>query len=117
MKSTFPYRHGPPNPANNKAMALSPGSTWLQRAATLPFLGVIYVYRVTLGPFLGGHCRFFPTCSQYALDAYREHGTVRGSVLTTRRLCRCHPLGRGGYDPVPPRVDGQSPNPVVPADR
>ncbi len=96
-------------------MAQSPRSTWLhraalQRAATLPFLGVIYAYRVTLGPFLGGHCRFFPSCSQYGLDAYREHGPVRGTILTTRRLCRCHPLERGGHDPVPPKNIGQSPN-------
>ena len=47
------------------------------RAATLPFLGAIYAYRITLSPFLGGQCRFHPTCSRYALEAYREHGPVR----------------------------------------
>lgn len=67
----------------------------------MPFLAAIFAYRVLLGPFLGGHCRFHPTCSQYALDAYRLHGPVRGSWLTLRRLLRCHPLGGRGIDPVP----------------
>jgi uncharacterized protein len=87
-------------------MAQGSRPDWVRRAATLPFLGVIYAYRVTLGPFLGGHCRFHPTCSQYGLDAYREHGPVRGSLLTVRRICRCHPFGKGGYDPVPPKDVG-----------
>ena len=71
--------------------------------ATWPFLAAIYLYRFTLGPVMGGQCRFMPTCSQYALDAYRAHGPVRGSWLTLRRLARCHPLGGQGYDPVPER--------------
>lgn len=79
------------------------------RAATLPFLGAIYAYRITLSPFLGGQCRFHPTCSIYALEAYRTHGPLRGSILTARRLLRCHPLGGKGYDPVPHRSFGQSP--------
>lgn len=87
-------------------MAASPRPSRLRRLATFPFLAGIYAYRVTLGPFLGGHCRFFPTCSQYGLDAYREHGPIRGSILTAKRICRCHPFGRGGYDPVPPHDVG-----------
>jgi len=83
-------------------------SLW-HRMATWPFLVLVYGYRFTLGPLLGGQCRFHPTCSQYALDAYREHGAVRGSVLTLRRLARCHPFGSGGYDPVPLNNAGQSP--------
>jgi len=47
-------------------------------------------------------CRYVPTCSSYALDAYEVHGFVRGSWLTTRRICRCHPWGGQGWDPVPP---------------
>ncbi len=57
--------------------------------------------QATLGPYLGGHCRFHPTCSTYAIDALRTHGAARGSWLTVRRLLRCQPLGGGGYDPVP----------------
>lgn len=69
---------------------------------TLPFVLLIWVYRLTLSPILGGHCRFHPTCSQYALDAYRERGVWQGTALTMRRLGRCHPFAKGGYDPVKP---------------
>ena len=61
----------------------------------------IDVYRVTLGPLLGGHCRFYPSCSQYAEEALRRHGAWTGSSLAARRLLRCHPFHRGGFDPVP----------------
>jgi putative membrane protein insertion efficiency factor len=64
-------------------------------------LAVIRAYQLVLGPFLGGHCRFHPSCSCYALTAIREHGSLRGSWLGLCRLLRCHPLARGGYDPVP----------------
>jgi putative membrane protein insertion efficiency factor len=78
-------------------------SAW-SRWLTLPFVAAIRVYQVLLGPFMGGHCRFHPSCSNYAIEAYRLHGPVRGSWLTLRRLSRCHPIpwlnGRG-YDPVP----------------
>lgn len=74
----------------------------LRTILTLPFLAAIYAYRLTLGPWLGGHCRFHPTCSRYALDAYRAHGPLRGTLLTLKRLARCHPWGPHGFDPVPP---------------
>ena len=69
---------------------------------SLPFIAAIRLYQATLSPLLGGYCRFTPTCSQYALEAYRTHGPLRGTWLTLRRLLRCHPLGGHGYDPVPP---------------
>lgn len=69
--------------------------------SSLPFILAIRIYQVTLGPLMGGHCRFVPTCSHYALEAYRQHGPLRGTWLTARRLLRCHPFCRGGYDPVP----------------
>ncbi|MEX2219409.1 MAG: membrane protein insertion efficiency factor YidD [Phycisphaerales bacterium] len=78
------------------------------RAATLPFILLIRAYQVILGPLLGGHCRFVPTCSHYALEAYRTHGPLRGSWLTLRRVVRCHPFGGHGYDPVPPRAGGSA---------
>lgn len=66
-------------------------------------LGVIALYRLTLSWWLGGQCRFSPTCSHYAEEAIRTHGALRGSLLAVRRVLRCNPFGRGGIDPVPPR--------------
>jgi putative membrane protein insertion efficiency factor len=60
----------------------------------------VWVYRATLGHFLGGHCRFHPSCSQYAIDALTKYGAWRGSWKATRRILRCHPWGGGGYDPA-----------------
>lgn len=66
-----------------------------------PAIGLIRVYRVTLSPIVGRQCRYEPTCSRYAEEALRRYGLVRGSWLAARRLARCHPFVRGGYDPVP----------------
>jgi putative membrane protein insertion efficiency factor len=63
----------------------------------------IRIYQVTLSPFLGGHCRYEPTCSVYGIEAIKEHGPWHGGVLALKRLLRCHPFVKGGYDPVPPR--------------
>ncbi len=59
-------------------------------------------YRYAVNPLLGNHCRFHPSCSAYAEEAIAEHGTVRGTWLTAKRLTRCHPWHTGGLDPVPP---------------
>jgi putative membrane protein insertion efficiency factor len=69
-------------------------------------LGVTLVraYQLALSPFSGGACRFHPTCSEYAMEAITTHGLARGSWLAIRRVSRCHPFGRHGFDPVPPRV-------------
>ncbi len=62
---------------------------------------MIRLYQLLLSPLLGPRCRFYPSCSQYALDALDEYGVWRGSWLALKRLARCHPLHPGGYDPVP----------------
>jgi uncharacterized protein len=60
-------------------------------------------YQLLLSPWLGNNCRFQPSCSQYAIEAVRAHGVLRGLWLATRRIGRCHPWGGHGHDPVPPR--------------
>jgi len=66
-------------------------------------VAVVRAYQLFLSPLLPPSCRYHPTCSQYALDALRLHGALRGSWLTTRRLLRCHPFTEAGFDPVPDR--------------
>ena len=64
-------------------------------------LGSIRLYQLTLSPWLGTQCRYDPTCSKYAAEALERFGVVRGVWLAAKRLLRCHPWGRSGYDPVP----------------
>ncbi|MCK4941482.1 membrane protein insertion efficiency factor YidD [candidate division WOR-3 bacterium] len=60
-------------------------------------------YQITIGMFLPRVCRFEPTCSSYAIEAFREHGTLKGTVLSIWRILRCNPFFSGGWDPVPKR--------------
>ncbi|MGE0419838.1 MAG: membrane protein insertion efficiency factor YidD [Acetobacteraceae bacterium] len=64
-------------------------------------IGAVRAYQWTVRPFIGAHCRFWPTCSEYAIEAFRVHGALRGSALTTRRILRCNPWHEGGVDLVP----------------
>lgn len=65
------------------------------------FIALIRFYQIAISPYLGGSCRYTPTCSQYGIEAIRKHGPWRGGWLTLRRFARCHPWGGHGYDPVP----------------
>lgn len=69
--------------------------------AVYPLLLLLRAYQLAISPMLGSRCRFEPSCSQYAMDALRRHGLLRGLWLATRRIGRCHPWHEGGYDPVP----------------
>ncbi|MGN1256977.1 MAG: membrane protein insertion efficiency factor YidD [Bacteroidaceae bacterium] len=80
--------------ASHRPSKVSQALAWL---LTLPIL----FYRHYISPLTPPSCRFTPTCSQYALEALRRHGVLRGSWLAIRRLLRCHPWGGSGYDPVP----------------
>lgn len=71
------------------------------RAVRAALLGAIRLYQLTLSPWLGRQCRYEPTCSVYATEAIERFGARRGVWLAARRLGRCHPWGRSGYDPVP----------------
>ena len=96
----------------NKQHASSPKhSGWFRSSAepTARFRGaavlraLLHGYRVLVSPLLPRACRFYPSCSQFALEALSEHGAVSGTRLTVSRIARCHPWNPGGYDPVPPR--------------
>lgn len=73
------------------------------RWPVLLLVGAVRAYQLVVSPWLGPTCRFYPSCSAYAVDALRGHGAVRGTWLAVRRLLRCHPWNPGGIDPVPPR--------------
>jgi putative membrane protein insertion efficiency factor len=73
--------------------------SWSARAA----IGVIRAYQLAISPFSGGACRFVPSCSAYAVEAVMEHGAWRGFWLAAKRVARCHPFSRYGFDPVPRR--------------
>ncbi|MBM5572143.1 MULTISPECIES: membrane protein insertion efficiency factor YidD [Deefgea] len=62
---------------------------------------LLKLYQLMISPLLGPRCRFTPTCSQYGIEAVSRYGPFKGSWLTTKRLCRCHPWGGCGHDPVP----------------
>lgn len=82
-----------------------PGASTWSPVRALPsavLAGGLNVYRAVISPLYGQVCRFFPSCSAYALEAVHVHGAVKGSWLAARRLGRCHPWTEGGVDPVPP---------------
>ncbi|MGH2710949.1 MAG: membrane protein insertion efficiency factor YidD [Actinomycetota bacterium] len=84
-------------------------ATWfLTSPIRLALMGLIGLYRVTLGRLMVGRCRFHPSCSAYALEAIREHGALKGSALAAWRVARCSPLTAGGLDPVPHRGNWRS---------
>ena len=64
-------------------------------------LALIRVYKATLSPLLGRHCRYYPTCSEYMAQAIEKYGPARGVLIGLKRLVRCHPFHAGGLDPVP----------------
>jgi putative membrane protein insertion efficiency factor len=66
-------------------------------------IALIRAYQYAISPLLGQRCKYYPSCSSYAVGALREHGVVRGLGLASWRLLRCNPFSNGGYDPVPPR--------------
>ncbi|HEX8403406.1 MAG TPA: membrane protein insertion efficiency factor YidD [Duganella sp.] len=63
---------------------------------------LLRAYQLMISPLLGPRCRFYPSCSNYALEALQVHGAGKGSWLAAKRVCRCHPFNDGGFDPVPP---------------
>ncbi|MEE2763053.1 MAG: membrane protein insertion efficiency factor YidD [Pseudomonadota bacterium] len=70
----------------------------------------IRFYQYAISPLMASHCRHYPTCSQYAIEAINRHGAAKGLLLAIRRLLRCHPWADGGYDPVPGAGEREHPN-------
>ena len=76
----------------------------IRRISSLVVFGIVFVirlYQCTLSHYLGGQCRFVPTCSEYCIEALRNHGVFRGIFMGVRRIIRCNPFSGGGFDPVP----------------
>ncbi len=69
--------------------------------AAMVEIAAVRVYQWTLRPFIGANCRFWPTCSEYAIEALRLHGAAKGTAMATKRILRCNPWHEGGVDPVP----------------
>ncbi len=63
-------------------------------------IGLIRLYKLAVSPVLPGGCRFYPSCSEYSMEALRRYGALKGSYLTVKRISRCHPFHPGGVDPV-----------------
>lgn len=74
---------------------------WLSLGVTALLKGLVRLYQIFLSPLLGQNCRYDPTCSSYAMTALERFGPLQGSWIAVKRISRCHPFGRSGYDPVP----------------
>lgn len=72
-----------------------------RRILIAPLVGLVRLYQLAISPYTPASCRYTPTCSEYALQALRKYGPLKGGWLALRRLARCHPWGGHGYDPVP----------------
>ena len=77
----------------------------IKRLVKRVLLNMIRFYQYGISPLLGPRCRFTPTCSQYAYEAITEHGIIKGIYLGTKRILKCNPFFKGGYDPVPCKKD------------
>lgn len=73
----------------------------LKHWLSLPFILLIKFYQLVISPWFPSRCRFTPTCSQYAIEAFNKYGPIKGFYLTVKRILRCHPWGSHGHDPVP----------------
>ena len=86
---------------NSSPGTKSKNAITLKSILALPFISLIKIYQWVISPWLGPKCRFTPTCSHYAVEAFRKYGAFKGFWLSLKRIGRCHPWGGHGYDPVP----------------
>ncbi len=76
-------------------------SGWIIRMIKKLFILLIRFYQRAFSPYKSFHCKYIPTCSEYAVQALEKHGVIKGSLLSIWRILRCNPFSKGGYDPVP----------------
>lgn len=88
------------SPKSGGAGAYGLGAGFVLRVPSLLGIGLVWLYRLTFGALFPTTCKYHPSCSEYAVQALRRHGLVRGSALAGWRLLRCNPWSRGGFDPV-----------------
>ncbi len=94
----------PPDDLDSSGTASAPTPPARQGWSRVPQLGLIgfvRTYQIVLSPLLPASCRYYPSCSAYAIEALERHGALRGGWLAARRIARCHPFRPGGFDPVP----------------
>lgn len=72
----------------------------MQSLAGKLLISIIRFYQIAISPLMGKTCRFYPTCSAYAIEAIRKYGPLKGAFLSLKRILRCHPFNEGGYDPL-----------------
>ena len=77
----------------------------INKYISFPLILMIRLYQLFISPLRGQNCRYLPTCSEYSVKALKEHGLVRGSRLSIKRISKCHPWGSHGFDPVPKKND------------
>jgi len=75
----------------------------VKKIPSIVLIALIRAYQYAISPLLGARCKYYPSCSSYAIGALREHGAFRGAGLAAWRILRCNPFSNGGFDPVPPR--------------
>jgi putative membrane protein insertion efficiency factor len=102
-ETTAPGRRGVPGgPVRRLHFGVGSRPSGWRRVWGWPLLALLWIYRRLVSPALPPACRYYPSCSQYAMEAVALHGPIRGAWLALRRLLRCHPWAPGGPDPVPP---------------
>ena len=77
----------------------------INKYISFPLILMIRLYQLFISPLLGQNCRYLPTCSEYSVKSLKEHGLFRGSILSIKRISKCHPWASHGFDPVPKKTD------------
>ena len=75
--------------------------TMINKILVYPFILIIKLYQSFISPLIGANCRYTPTCSEYSISAFKKHGLLKGFFLSVKRISKCNPFFKGGYDPVP----------------